>query len=103
MTSPTNIPGGPGDQDTGEEGMAGADPEAAGEIGVGMEPDRLRRIRAGDADGRAGAGGVGLVNVDERLRQVYGDEYGLVAETAKGAGTKVSVRLPKYHPGVSAR
>ncbi|WP_440063635.1 sensor histidine kinase [Streptosporangium sp. OZ121] len=71
--------------------------------GVGMEPDRLRRILAGDADERSGAGGVGLVNVDERLRQVYGDEYGLVAETAKGAGTKVSVRLPKYHPGVSAR
>ncbi|WP_030908171.1 sensor histidine kinase [Streptosporangium amethystogenes] len=71
--------------------------------GVGMEPDRLRRILAGDADERSGAGGVGLVNVDERLRQVYGDEYGLVAETAKGAGTKVSVRLPKYHPGVSVR
>ncbi|MFI6511109.1 sensor histidine kinase [Streptosporangium sp. NPDC050855] len=71
--------------------------------GVGMEPARLRRILAGDADERSGAGGVGLVNVDERLRQVYGDEYGLVAETAKGAGTKVSVRLPKYHPGVSAR
>ncbi|ACZ89048.1 sensor histidine kinase [Streptosporangium roseum] len=71
--------------------------------GVGMEPDRLRRILAGDADERSGAGGVGLANVDERLRQVYGDEYGLVAETGKGAGTKVSVRLPKYHPGVSAR
>ena len=53
--------------------------------------------------GRASAGGVGLANVDERLRQVYGDEYGLVVETARGAGTKVSVRLPKYHPGVSAR
>ncbi|MEU8203637.1 histidine kinase [Streptosporangium sp. NPDC049046] len=71
--------------------------------GVGMEPDRLRRILAGAADERSGAGGVGLVNVDERLRQVYGDEYGLVVETAKGAGTKVSVRLPKYHPGVSVR
>ncbi|MEV7006556.1 histidine kinase [Streptosporangium sp. NPDC051022] len=70
--------------------------------GVGMDPDRLRRILAGDADERSGAGGVGLANVDERLRQVYGDEYGLVAETGKGAGTKVSVRVPKYHPGVSA-
>ncbi|GIH99332.1 sensor histidine kinase [Planobispora takensis] len=70
--------------------------------GVGMEPDRLRRILAGDAEERSGAGGVGLANVDERLRQVYGDEYGLVVETGKGAGTKVNVRLPKYHPGVSA-
>lgn len=30
---------GPGDQDTGEEGMAGADPGEAGEIGAGMKPD----------------------------------------------------------------
>ncbi|MFC4056893.1 sensor histidine kinase [Planomonospora corallina] len=71
--------------------------------GVGMDPERLRRILAGHADTRSGTGGVGLANVDERLRQVYGDEYGLVVETGHGAGTKVSVRLPKYHPGVSAR
>ncbi|MEV0158977.1 histidine kinase [Nonomuraea fuscirosea] len=68
--------------------------------GLGMDPERLRRILAGDI---APAGGVGLANVDERLRQVYGDEYGLVVETAGGAGTKVNIRLPKYHPGVSAR
>jgi two-component system LytT family sensor kinase len=68
--------------------------------GLGMDPDRLRRILAGEV---VPAGGVGLANVDERLRQVYGDEYGLVVETAPGAGTKVNVRLPKYHPGVSAR
>ncbi|MCA2220620.1 histidine kinase [Nonomuraea aurantiaca] len=68
--------------------------------GLGMEPDNLRRILAGEI---APAGGVGLANVDERLRQVYGDEYGLVVETGPGAGTKVNIRLPKYHPGVSAR
>ena len=68
--------------------------------GLGMDPDRLRRILAGEV---APSGGVGLANVDERLRQVYGDEYGLVVETGVGAGTKVNIRLPKYHPGVSAR
>jgi two-component system LytT family sensor kinase len=68
--------------------------------GLGMDPDKLRRILAGEI---APAGGVGLANVDERLRQVYGDEYGLVVETGPGAGTKVNIRLPKYHPGVSAR
>ncbi|MFI6292574.1 sensor histidine kinase [Nonomuraea sp. NPDC050790] len=68
--------------------------------GLGMDPDRLRLILAGEV---VSAGGVGLANVDERLRQVYGDEYGLVVETGKGAGTKVNVRVPKYHPGVSAR
>ncbi|GGS70249.1 signal transduction histidine kinase [Planobispora rosea] len=85
-------------EDAGSECRIGVEDD-----GVGMDPDRLRRILAGDADERSGTGGVGLANVDERLRQVYGDEYGLVVETGKGAGTKVSVRLPKYRPGVSAR
>ncbi|MFE5209335.1 sensor histidine kinase [Streptomyces sp. NPDC056600] len=65
--------------------------------GVGMDPELLRRILAGDA---GPTGGIGLSNVDDRLRQVYGDEYGLVIETAEGAGMKVTVRLPKYRPGV---
>ncbi|SDG04709.1 two-component system, LytT family, sensor kinase [Sinosporangium album] len=71
--------------------------------GLGMDPGRLARILAGDLAERSEQGGVGLLNVDERLRQVYGHEYGLVVETALGAGTKVCVRLPKYHPNVSAR
>jgi two-component system LytT family sensor kinase len=46
--------------------------------------------------------GIALGNIDERLRQVYGDEYGLVVETAPGAGTKIKVRIPKYRTGVRA-
>ena len=45
---------------------------------------------------------IGLGNVDARLRTTYGDEYGLVVETAPGAGTKVTVRVPKFAPGVTA-
>jgi two-component system LytT family sensor kinase len=45
---------------------------------------------------------VGLANVDERLRTVFGSAYGLTVETAPGAGTKVTVRAPKYRPGVRA-
>jgi len=65
--------------------------------GVGMEPDKLRALLAGAA---GPVSGIGLANVDERMRQVYGDEYGLVIETAPGAGTKVSLRIPKSRPGV---
>ena len=73
--------------------------------GVGMDPADVRRVLAGEAE-RApddgDAGGIGLANVDGRLRQVYGDEYGLAVETGPGAGTKVTVRVPKYRPGVTA-
>lgn len=65
--------------------------------GVGMDPAVLRRILAG---GGSPSGGIGLSNVDERLRQVYGDDHGLVIETAVGAGMKITARLPKYQPGV---
>ncbi|WP_268985542.1 histidine kinase [Streptomyces sp. CC228A] len=65
--------------------------------GVGMDPGDLRAVLAGE---RPRSSGIGLPNVDERLRQVYGDDYGLVAETGVGAGMKLTVRLPKYHAGV---
>lgn len=67
--------------------------------GVGMDPAVL--ARAGDADEPADAGQhVGLSNVDERLRSVFGDAFGLVVETAPGAGTKISMRVPKFRPDV---
>ncbi|MFJ4948147.1 sensor histidine kinase [Streptomyces sp. NPDC088760] len=65
--------------------------------GVGMEPDRLRRVLHGE-DGPSA--GIGLRNVDERLRQVYGDDHGLVIETGVGAGMKITIRVPKYRTGV---
>ncbi|MGW6908660.1 histidine kinase [Streptomyces sp. NPDC054940] len=65
--------------------------------GIGMNPSRLRAILAGEG---SPSGGIGLSNVDDRLRQVYGDDHGLVIETAEGAGMKITVRLPKYQPGV---
>ncbi|MFG2887080.1 sensor histidine kinase [Streptomyces sp. NPDC048297] len=67
--------------------------------GVGMEPERLREILKG-AGGLAT--GIGLSNVNVRLRQVYGDAYGLVIETAVGAGMKVTVRIPKFRAGVQS-
>ncbi|MFJ7269309.1 histidine kinase [Streptomyces sp. NPDC099050] len=66
--------------------------------GVGMDPSLLRRILAGEQPGSSS--GIGLPNVDERLRQVYGDGHGLVIETGVGAGMKITVRIPKYRAGV---
>jgi two-component system LytT family sensor kinase len=66
--------------------------------GVGEDPERLRQVLGGDPSSDS----VGLANVDERLRATFGDDYGLVIETAQGAGTKVTVRLPKFRPGVHA-
>ena len=64
--------------------------------GVGGDPEVVRRALTGEAET------IGLGNVDERLRSVFGDDYGIVIETAPGAGTKVTVRAPKYAAGVDA-
>jgi two-component system LytT family sensor kinase len=66
--------------------------------GVGMDP----AVLAGPADAEVADAGqhVGLSNVDDRLRSVFGDQFGVVVETAPGAGTKVSMRVPKFHAGV---
>ncbi|MEQ4564937.1 histidine kinase [Paenarthrobacter sp. CAP02] len=66
--------------------------------GVGMDPEHLRSVLAGHTDGDH----VGLRNVDARLRQVYGDEHGLVIETAPGEGTLITLRVPKSQPGHDA-
>ncbi len=66
--------------------------------GSGEDPERVRRALAGDQT----LDSVGLGNVDARLRNAFGDDYGLVVETAPGAGTKVIVRVPKFAPGVQA-
>ena len=62
--------------------------------GVGEDPEKVRRALAGDADDDS----IGLGNVDARLRTTFGDDYGLVVETAPGAGTKVIVRVPEVRP-----
>ena len=66
--------------------------------GNGQDPERIRDVLTNGGGGDA----VGLANVDERLRATFGDEYGLVVETAPGAGTKVVVRVPKFAPGLTA-
>jgi len=64
--------------------------------GVGSDPQEIRAA----LDGRPERDSLGLGNVDARLRQVYGDDFGLVVETQVGAGTRVGFRVPKYAPGV---
>mgnify|MGYP000237449957 CR=1 FL=1 len=70
--------------------------------GSGMDPETLRS-GGGDvlSDGEQAAH-VGLTNVDHRLRAAFGNDYGLVVETAKGAGTKVIMRVPKFRAGIQA-
>ena len=61
--------------------------------GVGMDPEVF--LAGSESEPH-----VGLTNVDERLRAAFGDDFGLVVETGPDAGTKVSMRIPKFHAEV---
>lgn len=65
--------------------------------GVGMDPDKLREDLT---NSHMTGAHVGLGNIDHRIRAAFGNGYSLVVETNVGAGMKVTIRVPKFSPGV---
>ncbi len=56
--------------------------------GCGIEPDRVPAVLAG------AGGGIGLSNVDARLRATFGERYALRIESVLGAGTTAVMTVP---------
>lgn len=56
--------------------------------GVGMTEERLKEVCTN-------CQGIGLKNVSERLKLLYGQEFGLIFSTTLGLGTTVSFKIPK--------
>jgi two-component system LytT family sensor kinase len=69
--------------------VVGADVELRiGDDGVGMEPDHVQAVLAG------AGGGIGIANVDARLRASFGDRYALRIESEPGEGTTAVMTVP---------
>lgn len=64
--------------------------------GQGIPPDVLHAILSGDEVSGGKSTGIGLHNVDTRLRYFFGDNYGLEVESPveQGGGTRVRMRFP---------
>jgi two-component system sensor histidine kinase YesM len=60
--------------------------------GPGMDMDYKEKILTGQIE--AQGNGIGLKNIDGRLKLYYGDEYGLTIESELKMGTKVIVCIP---------
>ncbi|WP_223198631.1 histidine kinase [Solihabitans fulvus] len=67
------------------------------DTGVGMDPDRLFDDLK---DAHTTGAHVGIGNINDRMRSVFGEEYALVVETAPDAGMKVIIKVPKFSRGV---
>jgi two-component system sensor histidine kinase YesM len=64
--------------------------------GVGIDENRLRDI-LGAESGRSSSGGmrsIGLRNVNERIKYICGEEFGLAIESSVGEYTRVVLTLP---------
>ncbi|WP_169834428.1 sensor histidine kinase [Paenibacillus donghaensis] len=69
--------------------------------GVGIETDHLKSIedtlcnRTEDiGHGRTAPKSIGLINVNDRIRLTYGNEYGISISTPSGGGTQVLFKMP---------
>ena len=59
------------------------------------ELDRLKKKISGEiATGGGSGNGIGLKNVQDRLKASFGEGYGIDVATMEGCYTKVSVRIP---------
>lgn len=66
--------------------------------GCGMDEERLAFVRAHLNEIHTGSGhGVGLSNINSRIRLYYGTQYGLSIESSPGHGTCTSFCVPLYN------
>ena len=74
--------------------------------GLGMPPEVVERLLStepqseepGRANGRKGSG-IGLRNVQERIRLYFGPEYGVSIQSEPDEGTVVTLRMPAVRYG----
>jgi two-component system sensor histidine kinase YesM len=78
--------------------------------GPGMSEEQLeqlrRRLSGGKENPVNSAGGIGLMNVEKRVKMHYGDKYGLRLNSSPGAGTETNLYLPygvDVHAGANLR
>lgn len=63
--------------------------------GVGMLPERAEQLlKAKERPGKSGMSGIGVGNVNRRLKLAYGPKCGLSVESEKDVYTRISVRIP---------
>ena len=60
--------------------------------GIGMTAEQCKKILKKE---RSDSSGIGVKNVNDRLKIYFGDEYGLTIESELDVGTKVTVKIPK--------
>ncbi|QJD87064.1 cache domain-containing sensor histidine kinase [Cohnella herbarum] len=61
--------------------------------GPGMPQDTLIQLRSGEMEAKGK--GIGLINIDERIKIAFGEQYGVRIDSAPEQGTRVIIALPR--------
>lgn len=62
--------------------------------GIGMPPEQVKHLLTDGVYERKRGSGIGLRNVDQRIKLYFGEAYGLNIESEPDEGTKVTIHLP---------
>lgn len=62
--------------------------------GMGMDEDILKKVLRGEIEAGSKGSGVGVYNVNQRIKLCYGDGYGLEIKSVLFEGTTVILKLP---------
>ncbi len=65
--------------------------------GPGIEEELLQKLQTGELEPKGF--GIGLKNIDHRLKLIFGGQYGISVENKPEEGTRVSIKIP-YEKGV---
>lgn len=65
--------------------------------GPGIDEERIRLIMAGKIKNLHRFSGLGIKNVDERIKLYFGERYGVQIENHQPRGTRVIIRIPRRH------
>lgn len=63
--------------------------------GPGMPEEQVKNLLTGGEKARQRGSGIGLKNVNQRIKLYFGDAYGLEIESEPDEGTTVRIHLPK--------
>ncbi len=66
--------------------------------GVGMSQEQISKLFTIDNHDHTGMG-IGVLNVNNRIKLCFGQEYGLFYQSKEGKGTRVDIRLPMIEDG----